>query len=561
MRHKDIKLPKDVRKKNIKKFIRTIFQIIFCISIVTLVTIYIKFPKTYKEDDKSKWNQNEGFIALSYVGVARKDNHDLVSQNRLDSHLKALHEAGYVSISIEDIINFYKNNKPLPEKALFLSFEDGRKDSMIFAQPILEKYNFKATMMNYAGNVVSKDRLFVKEKELKYLDKSSYWEVGSNGYRFSYINVVDKNKAMKDKDNDGKYNKTKYEYNHYLMDYIRDKDGVPLESKLEMEERIDWDYKRMKEIYTDALGYNPKMYMIMHANAIYGNINESVEQINLDNIYDQFDIMFNREGSCYNTYNTKMYNLTRMQVGSDWSVNKLLMDIKNWTDSKAPYVIGDKESVDRWDISGGVINQEDKQLIFTSPKNQKSFAYLKGSDNWSNIELSTYLSGRDFGTQVIYLRYQDNENYVKLVLKDNIISIRQKFTSSQEREIFSAPMPNIENLPETDDKFDLDRIYENEIYDETVTDKKYNNFDIKHQMSRTYKSNESNMASPISWNINVKIDQQNITILVGNKVLSDNIKIHNKIKYGGIAIECYGNNGEIYDGIFDELNISPIENN
>lgn len=54
MRHKDIKLPKDVRKKNIKKFIRTIFQIIFCISIVTLVTIYIKFPKTYKEDDKSK---------------------------------------------------------------------------------------------------------------------------------------------------------------------------------------------------------------------------------------------------------------------------------------------------------------------------------------------------------------------------------------------------------------------------------------------------------------------------------------------------------------------------
>ena len=177
--------------KNRKKCIRTIFQLIFCFSVVVLVSLYLLFPKEYKEADKSKWNQKEGFIALSYVGVSRKDNHILVSKKKLDSHLKALYEAGYVTIGIDDILNFYNNNTPLPEKALFLTFEDGRKDSMIFAQPILEKYNFKATMLNYAGNVVNKDRLFLKGKDLQELDKNSFWEIGTNGYRFSYINVVE----------------------------------------------------------------------------------------------------------------------------------------------------------------------------------------------------------------------------------------------------------------------------------------------------------------------------------------------------------------------------------
>ena len=551
-------LPKDIRKKNMKKTIRTIAQILFCITVVTFVTIYIKFPKMYKEDNKANWNQSNGFIALSYVGVARKDNNDLVSIERLDSHLKALHEAGYVSIGIDDIINFYEKGSPLPEKALYLTFEDGRKDSMIFAQKVLEKYNFKATMMSYAGNVVSKDRIFIKEKELKYLDENSFWEIGTNGYRFSYINVFDKNENIEDEDKDGKYKKEKFKYNHYLMDYIRDEDGIPLESKSEMRDRINWDYKRMKEIYEDALEYNPKAYAIMHANAIYENINEAVEDVNLENIYDQFDIMFNREGSCYNTSKTNKYNLTRMQVGSDWSVNKLLMEIKSWTDSKTPYVVGDEEAVSRWAIKGGVMNQDDNKLILTSPKGEKSFAYLKGSDTWKDIDLSLYLSGRDFGTQSVYLKYLDSNNYIKMMLKNNIIYIIEKTESSKEKVVFKSEMPNADKLPEIDDNFDLDRIDGNENYDESVTDKKYDSFDIKHQLSRTYKSNESSMESPVSWKISVQIKDSNMSIIVGNQILANDIVINDKLNYGGFAIECYSNNDEIYDGVYDELTISPI---
>lgn len=544
--------------KNRKKCIRTIFQLIFCFSVVVLVSLYLLFPKEYKEADKSKWNQKEGFIALSYVGVSRKDNHILVSKKKLDSHLKALYEAGYVTIGIDDILNFYNNNTPLPEKALFLTFEDGRKDSMIFAQPILEKYNFKATMLNYAGNVVNKDRLFLKGKDLQELDKNSYWEIGTNGYRFSYINVVEKDiEEFEDKDNDGKFNKKKFDYTHYLMDYLRDVDGVPTESKEEMEERINWDYDKMNEIYTESLGYNPKAYMIMHANKINGNMNEAVEDVNLENIYKYFEVLFNREGSCYNTYSDSIYDLTRMQVGSDWSVNKLLMEIESWTDSKSPYVTGDEDSANRWSTNGGVLESKEEKIILTSPKNQKAFSYLKGSDNWRDIDLSVYLSGREFGTQSIYLRYDNADNYIKLSLSENRISIIEKVNGS-ESILYSGPMPDIDKLLQTDDRFDKDRINGNEIENRQIEDIKLEDFNLKNQYDKVFKTQESDMESPVSWKLDIKIRDNNLTIIVGKDVLVDNMSFSSSIKQGGIAIECFGNDGSIYDGIYNELTITPI---
>lgn len=544
--------------KNRKKCIRTIFQLIFCFSVVVLVSIYLLFPKEYKEADKSKWNQKEGFIALSYVGVARKDNHNLVSKERLDSHLKALYEAGYVTIGVDDILNFYNKKAPLPEKALFLTFEDGRKDSMIFAQPILEKYNFKATMLNYAGNVVNKDRLFLKGKDLQDLDENSYWEIGTNGYRFSYINVVEKDiEEYEDKDNDGKLNKKKFDYTHYLMDYLRDVDGVPTETKEEMRDRINWDYDKMNEIYTESLGYNPKAYMIMHANKINGNMNEAVETANLENIYKYFDVLFNREGSCYNTYSDSVYDLTRMQVGSDWSVNKLLMEIESWTDSKSPFVIGDEDSANRWSTNAGVLESKEEKIILTSPKNQKAFSYLKGSDNWRDIDLSVYLSGREFGTQSIYLRYDNIDNYIKLNLNENRISIIENINGS-ERILYSGPMPDIDKLPQTDDRFDKDRINGNEIENRPIEDIKLEDFNLKNQYDKIYKTQESDMESPVSWKLDIKIRDNNLTVIVGKDVLVDNMSFSSSIKQGGIAIECIGNNGVIYDGVYDELTITPI---
>ena len=167
------KLPTCVIKKNRWKVFRTVLQVIFCLVIVCIVVKTVYFSPTYMESDKSTWTNKEGFLTLSYVGVSRNDSAYLVSKKKLDEHLGALHEAGYVTIDIEDVLNFYNEGTPLPEKALLLIFEDGRKDSFLFAQPILEKYNYKAVMMTYAYNVINNDRLFLKSRDLEKMEKST----------------------------------------------------------------------------------------------------------------------------------------------------------------------------------------------------------------------------------------------------------------------------------------------------------------------------------------------------------------------------------------------------
>lgn len=545
----------EIKRKNRNKKIRTCFQLLFCLIIISCLIKVLCFPLVYQMPDKSEWTQTDGFLTLSYVGVSNRENATLVSKKKLDQHLKALSEAGYVTIDIDDVINFYENDAPLPDKALLLIFEDGRKDSLLYAQPLLEKYNYKAVMMTYAYNVVNKDRLFLKAKNLKKMEESTYWDIGSNGYRFSYINVKTVLDDLEDRDQDGKYHKEEVEYNHYLMDYLRDQDGVPTESKQEMINRISWDYDQMNEIYTNALNNSVKPYMIMHANSLFGNMNDAVEKVNLEKIYEYFPLLFNREGSCYNTDETSLYNLTRMQVGADWSVNKLLMEIENWTSSGVPFVVGDEEAMSRWQVKEGVMEIDETALILTAPKQGKAFAYLKGSDQNQDLELSTYLAGREFGTQTIYLRYDEQKgSFVQLSLLENRLTIAQRTADGTKEILYSQLMPDADELPEYDDQFDTTRIEDHKIESDTLT---LEGINLKQQLHRKYKVNASHMASPISWALAIHLEDQVLTVAIGGNVILE-VEIDASINSGGVVLEASGKDAEIYDGLFDELIIEPL---
>ncbi|MDU2238981.1 MAG: polysaccharide deacetylase family protein [Paenibacillus sp.] len=260
----------NVRRKNRRKRIRVFLQAAILLILGTLLYHAVFDVKTYEAPDKSAWNQKRGFIALSYFGVGRNGTAKLVAKSQLDEQLKALHDQGYRTISQQDILDFYAKGAPLPDKALFLAFEDGRNDSGLFAEPLLEKYNFKATFLSYADKMGNSERKFVQPKDMLDMAKTGFWELGTNGYRLSYINIFDKDGrfiGMKDEKELTDKAKVAY-YNHYLMDFIRDENMIPVENRAQMEARIDSDYKAMKDAYTNSLGYVPSIYMIMHANAL-----------------------------------------------------------------------------------------------------------------------------------------------------------------------------------------------------------------------------------------------------------------------------------------------------
>ena len=173
------------KRKDKIKAIRSVCEGII---LITLLIIILKALLSFSEYEPYDSNNisntmDTGFIAVSYFGVDRNGDDTLISTDRLNQHLKSLKDNGYVTITQQDILDYYENGKKLPEKSLFLIFEDGRTDTAIFSQKITEEYNYKSTILTYADKFEKEDPKFLKPDVLKEMEESSYWELGTNGYR------------------------------------------------------------------------------------------------------------------------------------------------------------------------------------------------------------------------------------------------------------------------------------------------------------------------------------------------------------------------------------------
>ncbi|WP_346870514.1 glycoside hydrolase [Clostridium sp. UBA5119] len=444
------------KKKDRIKIARGILQgVILIILLIAIIKALFSFS-VYEPYNSSKIsnNQDSGFIAVSYFGIDRTGNDTLISTKRLDEQLKALKDNGYVTISQKDVVDYYLKGKTLPPKSIFLLFEDGRRDTAIFSQKIIEEYNLKATMLTYADKFEKEDSKFLSSNELLELVDSSYWELGTNGYRLEYINVFDKDSNYLGNLNSVQFAESassmERDYNHYLMDYIRDEYNIPKESYEEMKQRIDSDYKTLSKVYTKEISQVPKVYALMHSNTGQFGTNDKVSEINGKWIKELFNMNFNREGFSLNTIDSSIYDLTRIQPQSYWSTNHLLMRIWNDTKQDIKFVIGDKEKASKFKEVSGKAEFKDDAIILTSLSEGKGILKLLNSDTYKDIKVSTILNGNIIGSQGIYLRANDDQSDSLCVrLMNNVISIIENSKGSS-NVIFSLDLSK-----NKEEKFDI----------------------------------------------------------------------------------------------------------
>ncbi|ACA38173.1 polysaccharide deacetylase family protein [Lysinibacillus sp. fkY74-1] len=431
-------------KKNRRKIIRSIIQLVVVI-FLAVVLIKAVFLTDKRFAEAVPLNNKDGFIALSYFGVSRNDSSKYVSKKNLEEQLTLLEKQGYQTITQKDILDFYQKNKPLPEKALFLSFEDGRTDSSIFAQNVMEKLNYKATMFTYANKMDTRDHKFLKPKDLKLMEKSGYWELGSNGYRLTYINIFnDKGQSLGMIDENNIPNKTTIEYyNHYLMDFIRNQYMIPSETRQEMEARIKKDYKLMQEIYQQEFGEVPKAYAIMHANSLYNNMDPLVQSVNDKEIKDKFRMHFNLELSAYNDKDSDLYNLNRLQVSPYWSTNHVMMKIKQASNQNIEFKIGDPQLAQKWQTINGAAEFDNNEVTLTSAPSSEGRILLKEMmPQQYNVNFT--FKGNVVGEQALYVNYDEKTNsYLRIALVDNELVVSEKLPASDIVEKARFPLNEI----------------------------------------------------------------------------------------------------------------------
>ncbi|CUH97629.1 putative membrane protein [Propionispora sp. 2/2-37] len=430
-------------RKDRKKVIRVILQIVILLAVAGICLAALFTLKQYSPYtvQNTRFSGDKGFIALAYFGVARNGDQNLIGVERLREHLQALKDLGYVTITQQDILDYYQSGKELPEKSLFLMFEDGRRDTAIFSQKILEELNYKATMLTYPEKFAKKDTKFLMPPELKDLEKSTFWEMGTNGYRLEFINVFDRYGNYLGKldplEHAGIAPYLGRKYNHYLMDYIRDEYGVPKESYGKMKERISYDYERLRDIYTQSIGYVPGLHVLMHSNTgSFGN-NDRVSAINEYWIKKLFAVNVNREGFSFNKRNSSVYDLTRMQPQAYWYTNHLLMRIKCDIDQEVAFTAGDVSRQKAWETLKGALEIQEDRIILTSLPQDKGLVRLKNSNDFGDVKLSVRLKGNKLGLQKIYLRADESFNrFVSVYLLNNVLYITEK-NGGTERELFT----------------------------------------------------------------------------------------------------------------------------
>jgi peptidoglycan/xylan/chitin deacetylase (PgdA/CDA1 family) len=74
-----------------------------------------------------------------------------------DEQMAQLRELGYAVVGLDDVIGHYHERRPLPPGAVLITFDDGYRDNLDNAVPVLRKYGYSAVQfvpLGYVGDAL-----------------------------------------------------------------------------------------------------------------------------------------------------------------------------------------------------------------------------------------------------------------------------------------------------------------------------------------------------------------------------------------------------------------------
>ena len=111
-------------------------------------------------------NDNRGVPVLYYHSVDPSEaNEVIIDPNKLREQLQFIKDSGYTTLTISELNDYIKNEKPIPEKSIVITFDDGYRDNYVYAFPMLKELDMKATFF-IITNVID-DGYYMTAEQLK----------------------------------------------------------------------------------------------------------------------------------------------------------------------------------------------------------------------------------------------------------------------------------------------------------------------------------------------------------------------------------------------------------
>ena len=130
-----------------------------------------------------------GVPVLVYHGIGRvvtdsEDRRYLISRDHFAEQMGSLRAAGFTAITTRQLALYLRTGSPstLPAKPVLVTFDDGRADAMLQADPILADTGMKAAMFVIGKPSEGGSFYYVDRGELRDFAETGRWELANHTY-------------------------------------------------------------------------------------------------------------------------------------------------------------------------------------------------------------------------------------------------------------------------------------------------------------------------------------------------------------------------------------------
>ncbi|OFI05511.1 poly-beta-1,6-N-acetyl-D-glucosamine N-deacetylase precursor [Clostridium acetireducens DSM 10703] len=152
---------------------------------------------------------------IMYHSIDNKEDSELrVSTNKFLEQMTYLKENNYTTLTLDELYEFFINNKPVPKKSLVITFDDGYRDNYENAYPILKKFDFHAIIFVVTSTIDNDVNCLtsnqIKEMKFNGIDIQSHTLKHDNLYELTYNEQLETLKKSKNDLEKMLNNKVKY---------------------------------------------------------------------------------------------------------------------------------------------------------------------------------------------------------------------------------------------------------------------------------------------------------------------------------------------------------------
>ncbi len=188
---------------------------VFLILILVLSSIFI-----YNNVNANLSSSIKVPIIMYHSILKSKSGDYIVHPDVLEKDLLYIKEHGYETITISNLIDYVYENKPLPNKPIIITFDDGHYNNLTYVLPLLKKYNMKAVISivgKYTDTFTKTDEAnpnygYLRWKDINELISSNLVEF--QNHTFDLHEIGSRKGCMK------KHNETKEHYSNLLSNDI-----------------------------------------------------------------------------------------------------------------------------------------------------------------------------------------------------------------------------------------------------------------------------------------------------------------------------------------------------